>query len=304
MRHAPERVVQADVAAIASRLAQAFPASNRGRGARVVSHFDRRMEEGGTNALALLGLVLLVVLVTCVNVANLLLARGGARTRELAVRAALGASRRRLVRGLLIETTVLGIAGAVAGLTVALWLIRLIPWLVVAPPGFRSFTVFEADGRVLAFTLAVTLVTTVLFGVAPSWLSARADVASLIKSGGPASGNRRPGGSVGRMLAVAQVAVSLVLLAGAGALARLFAHVRRADIGLAAPEVLTAWGEGGNGPASGVAESQRSARSSGRAPRRHERRRRPSRAAEPVGRRSASAVFLPDRPAAPMRRRR
>jgi predicted permease len=237
---------QADVQGRVAQLALAYPDTNSGRGARVVSHFTRRLEDGGANALALLGLVLLVVVITCVNVANLLFARGAARARELAVRTALGATRRRLVRQLLIESGVLGVAGALAGLTLALWFIRLIPSLLVAPPGFRTFTVFQADGRVLLFTLVVTLLTTILFGIAPSWLIARADVAPLIKSGSPGAGGRREDGRVGHALAVAHVAVSLVLLAAAAALARSFVEIRRADIGVGAHDVLTAWVTGGD----------------------------------------------------------
>ena len=97
------RQIQPELDAVARQLVRAYPETNTGRGARVISHFQRQVENGGTNALALLGLVLLVVVITCVNVANLLVARGVARSRELAVRAALGATRRRLIRELLAE---------------------------------------------------------------------------------------------------------------------------------------------------------------------------------------------------------
>jgi len=236
---------QADVTARAAQLALAYPDTNAGRGARVVSHFAQRLEDGGTSAAALLGLVLLVVIITCVNVANLLFARGAARARELAVRAALGATRTRLVRQLLVESGVLGACGALAGLTLALWFIRLIPSLLVAPPGFHAFTIFRADARVLAFTLVVTLLTTILFGIAPSWLAARADVAPLIKAGAPGAGGRRGDTRIGRALAVLQIAMSLTLLAAAGALAKSFIELRRADIGVSSPQVLTAWVPGG-----------------------------------------------------------
>jgi len=246
---------QPELDAVMRQLALAYPDTNRGRGARAVSHLKRQIESGGTNALALLGLVLLLVVITCVNVANLLFARGVARARELAVRAALGATHRRLIRELLAECVLLGGAGAFVGLTLALWLIRLMPSLIIAPPGFRSFTVFQADGRVLVFTLALTLVTTVFFGLAPSWLAARADVATLIKSGGPVAAGARADGPIGRVLAIAQVAVSLVLLAGAAALARSFMEIKRADIGVASSNVLTAWTSGGREPASRMPET-------------------------------------------------
>src|SRR4029453_10023353 len=134
-----------------------------------------KLEVGGVNAVALLGLVLLVVVITCVNVANLLLARGIARSRELAVRVAIGATRIWLLRQLMTESALLGALGAVAGLTIAMWMIRLMPAVLVPPPGFRSSLVFETDTRVIIFTLVVTLLTAILFGVAPSWAAARGD---------------------------------------------------------------------------------------------------------------------------------
>jgi predicted permease len=233
-----------DVGGVAAQLRLAFPETNSGRGARVLSHFKYRLQSGGVNALALLGLVLLVVLITCVNVANLLLSRGAARSREMALRAAIGATRTRLVRQLLVESVVLGTMGAIAGLTLALWLIRLLPSVLPPAPGFRSFTVFQADARVLAFTLAVTLVTTILFGTVPSWLAGRADVLPLIKEGATA-GRRRGERVLGPALVIGQVAISLVLLCAAALLSRSFTALQRADVGLQHGEVLTAWVTGG-----------------------------------------------------------
>ena len=235
----------AEVHAVAAQLRLAFPDTNAGRDAHAESHFTYRLDSGGVNAAALLGLVLLVVLITCVNVANLLLSRGAARSREMAVRAALGATRTRLVRQLLVESVALGLLGAVAGMTLALWLIRLLPSVLLPPPGFRSFTVFQADGRVLGFTLAVTLLTTILFGTIPSWLAGRADVLPLIKEG-VAAGRRRGERVLGPSLVVGQVAISLVLLCIAVLLSRSFIALQRADVGLPHGEVLTAWATGGD----------------------------------------------------------
>jgi putative ABC transport system permease protein len=244
------RAAQPDVENVARQLALAYPETNAGRAARVMSDLSYRLEEGGVNAKALLGLVLLVVLITSVNVANLLLARGAARSRELAVRAALGATRGRLLRQMLIESAALGTLGALAGLTFALWLIRLLPSILVAPPGFRSVTIFQTDARVLAFTLAVSLITTLLFGTAPSWLAARADVMPLIKEGAVAGRARRADRVLGPVLVIAQVAVSLVLLCGAALLARSFIAMQGADVGLRHTEVVTAWVAGGEQPPS------------------------------------------------------
>ena len=231
---------QADVLHVAATLSTAYPATNAGRAARVISDFDYRLENGGTNAEALFGLVLLVVLITCVNVANLLLARGAARTREIAVRVALGAGRARLLRQLMTESAILGMLGAIAGFTLSLWLTRLMPALLGTPPGFRSFTLFQVDGRVLLFTLAVTILTTCLFGVLPSWLSTRADVAPLIKGTAVAAGGRGDR-RVRQALVISQIAVAVVLLCGAAVLARSFAETNRADLGVTRKPLASAW---------------------------------------------------------------
>jgi putative ABC transport system permease protein len=233
------------VAALAASMAREDPGANRGRGARVVSDLDYRLEEGGVNALALLGLVLLVVLITCVNVANLLLARAAGRTRELAMRVALGAGRRRLLRQLMAESVLLGAVGAATGVIVAMWLIRVLPAFLVQPPGFRSPLLFEMDGRVLAFTAVVTVVTTVLFGLAPSWMAARGDLLSLTRAEPTGPVGPRAGTRLGGALVIGQVAVSLVLLSAAAVLARSFLQTERAHLGFARSPILTAWATSG-----------------------------------------------------------
>jgi predicted permease len=233
----------AEVATLASSMARDARDTSAQRGARVVSELAWRLEAGGVNALALLGLVLLVVVITCVNVANLLLARGIARSRELAVRVAIGATRMRLLRQLMTESALLGTLGAVAGLTIAMWMIRLMPAFLGPPPGFRSSLVFETDARVIVFTLIVTLLTTILFGVAPSWTAARGDVAALINPGGRDTGLGTRGSTT---LATMQVAVSLVLLAAAGVLARSFVATERADLGFTREPLLTVFVTPGN----------------------------------------------------------
>jgi len=230
----------AEVATIARRLADAYPASNRGRGARVISDVDYRLEAGGVNALALLGLVLLVVLVTCVNVANLQLARGVERVKELGIRTALGASRARLLRQLMTENIVLGALGAIAGLLAAAWVIRLLPAIVGTAPGLRAFTVFALDERVFTFTIVVALVTTVAFGVAPSWLASRPDVATMLRGDGnlPWHGGR---GRLRRALVGAQIAVAIVMITAAVLFAKSFAASNEARLGFERKPVLTAW---------------------------------------------------------------
>lgn len=229
-----------EVAAWADALARDDPATNRGRGARVISDLDYRLEQGGVNAVALLSLVLLVVVITCVNVANLLLARAAGRTREFAVRVALGAGRGRLLRPLVFESALIGAVGGAAGLLFATELIRILPLLMVQPPGFHSPLLFETDLRVVLFTAGTTALTTVLFGLAPTLIGARADVPTLVKGDAFAGGSRR-GQRLGAVLVTGQVALSLVLLSVAAVLARSFVETRRADLGFARKPLLTAW---------------------------------------------------------------
>ena len=232
-----------EVRALAATLAATAPAAGSGRGARVVSDLDYRLERAGTPARALLGLVLLVVIITCVNVANLLMARSAARSQELAVRVALGASRGRLVRQLAGESVILGVLGAAGGLIVASWLIRLLPSLMTAPPGFRSFLVFQMDGRVMLFTAALTILTTMMFGLAPAWLGARAHPMGILKASAGAS---EVGGRLRRVLVAGQVAISVVLLCVAAALARSYAETQHGDIGFSRAPLLTLWTTHGN----------------------------------------------------------
>jgi putative ABC transport system permease protein len=153
---------------------------------------------------------------------------------------ALGAGRVRLLRQLMTESLLLGLFGAIAGLVFAMWLIRLMPALLGVPPGGRSFTLFQADARVLLFTLLVTLLTTCLFGIVPSWLSARADVAPLIK-GGAAGGDARAERRLRQALVISQIAISVVLLCGAAVMTRSFIETRRADVGVTRKPLLSAW---------------------------------------------------------------
>lgn len=239
----------AEVVALAATMARADPATNQGRGGRAISDLDYRLEAGGVNALALLALVLLVVLITCVNVANLLIARAASRVREFAMRVALGARRRELARQLMIESALLGLSGAAAGVVVAMWLIRILPAILVQPPGFHSPLLFETDGRVLGFTLIVTVVTSVLFGLAPSLLAARTDVVTLVKVEAISTSPSRGSVRLGSALVVGQVAVSLVLLSAAAVLTRSFLETERAHLGFARKPLLTAWATSGALPA-------------------------------------------------------
>ncbi|HXU08587.1 MAG TPA: ABC transporter permease, partial [Blastocatellia bacterium] len=184
----------------------------------------------------LLAAVLFVLLIACANVANLLLARSEARQKEIAIRAALGAGRRRIIRQLLVESLLLAIIGGGLGLVMASLGLRLLPAL--GAENIPRLWDVSLDGRVLGFTLLLSIVTSIVFGLVPAYQSTKFDLQSALKEGGRAasSGGRSRLRSV---LVITEVALSLVLLIGAGLLIKSFWRLRQIDIGLKAEHVLT-----------------------------------------------------------------
>jgi len=187
----------------------------------------------------LLGAVGLVLLVACANVANLLLARALARQKEIAVRAALGASRSRVVRQLLAESTVLALAGGALGVLFAYWSLG---WIrAFGPSSIPRLAEIAIDGRVLAFTLLITLASGLLFGLVPALRASRTDLIAALKQAGPGAGDARwgRGHMTRRLLVVGELAVSVLLLIGAGLLIRSFASLQSVDPGFNPRGVLT-----------------------------------------------------------------
>lgn len=230
--------VQADaeLKVLAAQLAKQYPDANKGWSAFVMPLLDYSVRDVRTVLYTLLGAVGCVLLIACANIANLLLARATARHREISIRAALGASRARLVRQLLTESVLLALFGGAAGLLLARW--GLDALLALAPASLPRAADIHLDASVLAFSLALSVVTGLVFGVAPAWLAARTDVSEALKQGTRGS---TEGGARGRLrsaLVVIEVAFALLLLGGAGLLARSFVRLAHVDPGFT-PENAT-----------------------------------------------------------------
>jgi putative ABC transport system permease protein len=188
--------------------------------------------------LVLLGAVALLLLIACANVAGLLLARSEARQREIALRTALGAGRSRLVRQLLTESLLLAAAGGLVGLLLAVWGVQGL--VLAAPPSVPRLDAVGIDLRVLGYTLGVTLVTGILFGLAPALHAVRSDLTGALTDGGRAGTTGRHRQRVRQGLVMGQVAVALVLVTGAGLLVQSFFRLRQVDPGFVPEHLLTA----------------------------------------------------------------
>ncbi|HKV28328.1 MAG TPA: ABC transporter permease [Candidatus Acidoferrales bacterium] len=187
--------------------------------------------------LVLLGMVALVLLIACANLASLLVARGEARQREIAVRLALGAGRWRLVRQLLTESLLIGIAGGVAGLAFASWCLNTMVSAIPSDAGMTGLTA-KLDPRVLWFAAAITIVTSVLFGLAPALRATRVNLQSTLKDQGSSVSEGRSNIRLRKVLIISQVALTAVLLAGAGLLARTLANLEHANLGVRTENIL------------------------------------------------------------------
>ncbi len=225
-----------DLAAIATRLAQQFPGTNQGVGAWPIPLHQQITGPTREPLYAMSAAVLFVLLIGCVNLANLLLLRGAARGREMSVRAAIGAGRGRLVRQLLTESGLLAIAGGAAGLLLGWWGSRLLGALV--PPGVRAVQDIRLDGVVVAATAGLTLLAGLLFGLVPALHTAGTDLMSALRSAGRESG--RHGHLLRSGLVVAEIALAVLLLVGAGLLGRSFVELQRVDLGFRTEGLATA----------------------------------------------------------------
>lgn len=214
---------------INGRLAQQYPKSNTGVSVTITQFLENQVGDYRNSLNLLLGAVALVLLIACANLANLLAARGAARAREFAVRAAVGASRWAIIRQLLIESMVLAVVGGGLGLCLAAWGRDLL--VALAPPGVPRFQNVGLNGWVLTFSLVLSIVTSVLFGLWPAWHSSRADIQLALKSGERGSSETAGAKRSRDLLVVAEVALTLVLLSTAGLVLKSFANARNIGLG-------------------------------------------------------------------------
>ncbi len=227
----------AELAGIAKRLETAYPDSNTGVGVRLVPLHAQVTGKVRPALLLLFGAVGLVLLIACANIINLMLVRSAARHREIAVRTALGAGRLRLLRQLLTESITLSVLGGAAGILVGSWGVNAL--LALNPIPLPRYNQISVDWTVLAFALGASVVTGIVFGLAPAWQSLRVDLNSALKEGGRGavadSGQRR----LSRLLVITEMAMAMVLLIGAGLLLRSFAHLLDVKPGFTTENLLT-----------------------------------------------------------------
>ncbi len=232
---------QADLQAIAGRLAQQFPPTNAGHSVRLVNLVDELLSGSREFVLVLMGAAGFVLLLACANVANLQLARGSARQKEIAVRVALGASRGGIARQLLIESVLQSMLGGLAGLVLASWELG---WMRQSVPAFimqhiPGFAHLRVDGYVLAFTAGVAVAAGILAGLAFAWHASRTDLNETLKESSRGAGSSSSSHRLRGLLVVTEIALALVLLTGAGLMVQGFRHLAKTELGFDRQNVLT-----------------------------------------------------------------
>jgi putative ABC transport system permease protein len=228
---------QTELSTIAAALAIEFPARNTGWGARVLPLHQQLSAEYRTALLVLSGAVAFVLLIACANVANLLLARGAARQREIAIRSALGAARSRVVRQLLTESFVLALFGGALGLLVAQWGVELL--LAITPVDLNMTSTVSLSYPVLLFTATASFLTAIVCGLAPAFEGSRTEVQETLKDGARQVGAGVRHRRLRQTFVVAEIALAVVLLVGAGLMLRSFGALQRVNPGYSTNNILT-----------------------------------------------------------------
>ncbi len=227
---------QAEMDTIAVRVGKQYP-EVRDWGIHLLSFFDTFVSaQMHTGLLVLLGAVGFVLLIACANIANMLLARAAVRQKEMAVRTAMGASRSRLLRQMLVESVALSTMGGAAGLLGAIWFVRIMNRAL--PPNLLPVPNVQVDAPVLLFALGLTIITGLLFGIAPAWRIAKADLNDVLKHTGRTSASRMRA-RLRNGLAAAELAFATILLIGAGLLIQSFVQLQRVRVGFDSRGVIT-----------------------------------------------------------------
>jgi putative ABC transport system permease protein len=232
-----EEQAQAEMTAIAARLEQQYPDENTNRSLRVESALSAMVGEVRPALLILLGAVACVLLIACANVANLLLARATSRHKEMAIRAALGASRARVIRQLLTESVLLSLVGGAIGLLLAVWWADLL--VALGKEDIPRAVHVGVDWRVLGFTAGVSILTGLIFGLVPAFHSSKSELVESLKEGGRGTGESARRNPVRSVLVVVELAVAVVLLVCAGLLIQSLWRLQKVKSGLQPENVLT-----------------------------------------------------------------
>jgi putative ABC transport system permease protein len=227
---------QQEMSALARNLEEQYPASNAGWGARVVSLHEHTVKDVKLALWVLQAAVALVLLICCANVANLLLAKSSSRQKELALCSALGAGRLRLIRLLLIESMLLTLSGCAAGTALANWATMLLKTL--APSDIPLLSEVSINGQVLLFALAISLLTGILVGIIPALRATKVNLTETLKEGGRSSATFRRS-PIRNLLVIAEMALAIVPLTGAGMLIESFLRLQSVDPGFKAESILT-----------------------------------------------------------------
>jgi putative ABC transport system permease protein len=228
---------QSEMDTIAQRLEQEYPTNNTGRGIRLESMHEATVGNVRPALLVLLGAVGCVLLIACANVANLLLARANRRHREIAVRTALGATRGRIARQLLTESVLLAAVGGTFGLLIAAWGMDFL--IAGVPANLPRVEEISLDWRVLLFTFSVSILTGLIFGLAPAVVTSKIDLNESLKEGGRTGSEGARRNRVRNILVVTEIAISLMLLIGAGLLLKSFERLRQVNPGFSPERVVT-----------------------------------------------------------------
>ncbi len=234
------RAAQAEFGAVAQQLIAAFPEDTKGLTSIRVETFTDRFIGGAGRPMfmTVMGAVTFVLLIACANVANMLLARSGRRAREVALRTAIGATRWRVVRQLLLESVVLSVCGGALGLVLAAWGVRLFS-LAMENSGLPYWVVFEFDAVVFAYVALTCIVTATLFGLAPALQVSKANANVLLQEGGRSHAGSRRTRWLASTMVVTELALATVLLTGAGVLIRSFLTLYTTDLGLPVDRLMT-----------------------------------------------------------------